>query len=191
MPIKESRNLRNIYEMYDKYNLNKEEIIEKTKYILSIYRQSVWSIISQSDEIRERGCDLYGSNIDAALMYLSQFAPNDKREIFEDKINKIFNAKWMIEIIDTAMEAILNYPKDGNTYFQILSKTYLTKPTYKETEIVEMLNIDRSTLYRKRKEAVALLGAQLWGYAIPHLLSDNSYENMIIEIPYVGVAQTI
>ena len=115
---------------------------------------------------------------------------NKENQDYKEKIDKIFSAKWMVEIIDTAMEMIYVYPDNGEMYFQILSKSYLTKPKYKESEITEMLDIDRSTYYIKRKEAITLLGAQIWGYAVPHIIEQSSYSNAVIEIPIVGEAYT-
>lgn len=36
-----------------------------------------------------------------------------------------------------------------------------------ERELLELLNMERSTFYDRKKEAIMLLGVSLWGYAIP------------------------
>lgn len=54
-------------------------------------------------------------------------------------------------------------------YCEILSKCYLSKFKYKEAEMLEIMDMERSTYYDRKKEAVLLFGLSLWGNAIPML----------------------
>ena len=38
---------------------------------------------------------------------------------------------------------------------------------YTESELLDLLNMERSTFYDRKREAILLLGVSLWGYAIP------------------------
>jgi hypothetical protein len=40
---------------------------------------------------------------------------------------------------------------------------------YSESEILESMNISRSTFFREKKKAVTLLGVILWGFVIPDI----------------------
>ena len=40
---------------------------------------------------------------------------------------------------------------------------------YRESEMLEVLNMERSTYYDRKKEAILLFGLSLWGTAIPKL----------------------
>lgn len=73
----------------------------------------------------------------------------------------------MIDLIDKAMSKVYDYYNNGQLYHEILSKSYLTAFRYTESELLEILNLERSTFYDRKKEAVMLLGIALWGYAIP------------------------
>ena len=79
----------------------------------------------------------------------------------------LFENKWMVDLIDMAMGKIYDYPNNGKLYHEILSKSYLTAFRYTERELLELLNMERSTFYDRKREAVMLLGVSLWGYAIP------------------------
>ena len=48
-------------------------------------------------------------------------------------------------------------------YYQELPHRF----SYTERELLELLNMERSTFYDRKKEAIMLLGVSLWGYAIP------------------------
>lgn len=53
---------------------------------------------------------------------------------------------------------VRDYPCNGNLYCEILSKCYLTCFKYREPELLEILNMERSTFYDKKKEAVLVFG---------------------------------
>ena len=72
-------------------------------------------------------------------------------------------------MVENAMGRIREYPCRGDLYCEILSKCYLSRFKYKETEMLEMMDMERSTYYDRKKEAVLLFGLSLWGNAIPML----------------------
>ena len=58
----------------------------------------------------------------------------------------------------------------GDLYFELLSKFYLSKFKYGETEMLEMLNMERSTYYDRKKEAILVFAWALWGTVLPRTL---------------------
>ena len=108
----------------------------------------------------------YGDSLDGALIYLENFAPDEARERFEERIRSLFETKWIIELVDMAMLKIREYPDKGALYCEIISKAYLNRFKYKESEMLELLNMERSTYYDRKKEAILLFGLSLWGTAI-------------------------
>lgn len=111
----------------------------------------------------------YGDSLDGALIYLENFAPDEARERFEERIRSLFETKWIIELVDMAMLKIREYPDKGALYCEIISKAYLNRFKYRESEMLEVLNMERSSYYDRKKEAILLFGLSLWGTAIPKL----------------------
>lgn len=169
MSRKNTRIIQNIHSMYAALNLEEDEVYHKSKMILSVYRDVVWTSLCRYDLVCETAEYLYGRELDTALLYLTEFAPTEQKQDFENKITCLFETKWMIDLIDTAMMKVLNYHTNGKTYFEILSKCYLGAFKYTESEILETLAMERSTYYDRKKEAVLLLGVAIWGFAIPQL----------------------
>ncbi len=99
-------------------------------------------------------------------MYLEEFAPDIERSEFESRVCSLLENKWRIDLIDKAMSKVYDYHNNGKLYHEILSKSYLTAFRYTESELLEILNIESSTFYDRKKEAIMLLGIALWGYAI-------------------------
>lgn len=158
--------MQSINRMYEQMNIDSEEIMHKTKLLLSIYRDVVWATQHEANCVKEE-LRFYGSDLNDALLYLEHFAPDTKRDEFEQKISSLFENKWMIELIDKAMAKVYDYHNNGRLYYEILAKSYLTVLPYTESELLELLSLERSSFYDRKKEAVLLLGISLWGYAIP------------------------
>ena len=123
-----------------------------------IFRQHILSLIFGQVE---------PAVMDSALVYLELFAPDTEKQEFESRISALFENKWMVDLIDTAMAKIYDYHNNGRLYHEIISKSYLTAFRYSESELLDLLNMERSTFYDRKREAILLLGVSLWGYAIP------------------------
>lgn len=150
------------------YEIDVKEIYKKAKLLLEIYRRICWTTMERIHSTRE---DLMissaSSELDGALIYLEQFAPDREREQFECRVAALFRTRWMMEIVDTALLVVGEFPDQGRMYFDILSKCYLASKKYSEDEMLEELNMERSRFYDRKKEAVIVFGIALWGVAIP------------------------
>lgn len=144
-------------------------LYERSKLILSIYRDVCWSAVGRADEVHDELIYYCGSNLDSALVYLETFAPDEARERFEERIRSLFETKWIVELVENTMLRVKDYPCRGDLYCEILSKCYLTRFKYRESELLELLDMERSTFYDRKKEAIMLFGLSLWGSSIPKL----------------------
>lgn len=157
-------------------------LYERSKLILSIYRDVCWSAVGRADEAHDELICYCGSDLDSALVYLETFAPDEARERFEERIRSLFETKWIIEMVENTMLRVRDYPCRGDLYCEILSKCYLTRFKYRESELLELLDMERSTFYDRKKEAIMLFGLSLWGSSIPklkHFLIDQ--EKVFVE----------
>jgi hypothetical protein len=98
-------------------------------------------------------------------------------------VRSLFETQWLIALIDHAMNKIYDYPDNGKLYHEILSKQYLTVYKYSELEMLEILCLERSTYYDKKKEAIELFAICLWGYTIPSMRGIVGVGNENVEIP--------
>lgn len=145
--------VKNIAKMYEQLGLAQDDIFHKTKLLLSIYRDVVWATLSDSNCVNEE-IYYYGHDLTDALVYLDEFAPDIERSEFERRVCNLFENKWMIDLIDKATSKVYDYYNNGRLYHEILSKSYLSAFRYTESELLEILNLERSTFYDRKKEAV-------------------------------------
>ena len=153
--------------MCDHDKLNEELLYERSKLVLSKYRKLCWQTCSKAQDTSEELCFWCGSDLDGALIYLENFAPDSEKDKFESKIKSMFDIKSMIDIVDSAMLGVKDFPDGGELFFEIISKCYLTRWKYTEDEMLTLLDMERSRFYDRKKEAVMIFGISLWGTAIP------------------------
>lgn len=109
------------------------------------------------------------------------------KDVVKGTIKKIDKAavasQRMKQAYISTKDKVYDYYNNGQLYHEILSKSYLTAFRYTESELLEILNLERSTFYDRKKEAVMLLGIALWGYAIPVFRGIFDVEGDESEIP--------
>ena len=101
MSRRNTKAIKSINRMYEQFNLKSDEIIHKTKLLLSIYRDVVWATLNESEYISDE-VYYFGDDLTNALVYLEEFASDTDKAEFEARISTLFENKWMIDLIDKA-----------------------------------------------------------------------------------------
>lgn len=147
--------------------LDAELILQRTKALLAIYMDVKWAVQEHTEELYSYAADVGWQSEDTGLAFLSVFAPDIDTVAFEARVCRVEENKLMITIVDKAVARLRRYPQHGPVYHEILAKCYLSGDRLKEDALVSILNMDRTTFYRRKKEAVLLLGLSLFGLAAP------------------------
>lgn len=169
MSRKMTQAMGDIKQMCRFQRMDENELYGRAKMLLAIYRKVCWSAAARSDGLHDEIICYCGGELNTALIYLETFAPDEEKERFGERISSLFQTKWMVELVDTAMIRVKDYPGTGNLYFEILSKCYLSHFCYTESELLELLKMERSYFYDRKKEAILVFGLSLWGGALPNL----------------------
>lgn len=148
---------------------NKEKVYHKTKLLLKIYRDVIWSIEDRIEDIEEEYYEMGYNNLAEALEYLDDYDPTMHKKELEYKLCSIFKSRFIIEIVDKALLKVKKYPNYGDIYYNIIYKQYIQKQKYTESHILQYLNFERTTFYKRKKEAINIMGIALWGYVLPEL----------------------
>ena len=189
---RETRAMTNIKRMCGGLTLCPEDVLHKSTLVMRVYRDVVWLTARGADMLREETSSYAEDRaLDTALAYLTEFAPTEKKQDFEAKVTSLFETKWLVDLIDTAMLRVYDYPVNGRLYFDILSRSYMTAFSYSELELLEEFNLERSTFYERKREATMLLGVALWGFAIPEVKHIFAGTGMEAEMPMELVASAV
>jgi len=155
--------------------ITRDKEFDKQKYhnaklLLKIYRDVVWRVEDALCELDNQAYHFGGRRISELIDYLSfDFDEGVDKNKIEAKLTNISETKCIIDIIDKALIRLKNYPNNGELYYEIISKQYILKYRYTESEILDTINIERTMFYRRKKEAINLIGVILWGYILPQL----------------------
>ena len=144
---------------------------DKIKVILETYKEVNWGNLGEIDlsniEVLSEYEDIYGDDRFAFL--LNYVSKSDVME-FKRRARSAMQTKEMIALIEKSVTKVKDYPNNGELYYKILDLKYLNYFKYCEEEILEQINVDRSTYFRKKKEAMYLLGYTLFGLVIPNYI---------------------
>lgn len=144
------------------------------KLLLRIYSSAVWNTKASVDELLCSHSETYEScDISALECLVSMYESNCVKQL-ESKLRCVAQNKIIIDIVERNMLHVREYPFHGDLYYTILNKNYFVKYPYTESEILESLNMSRSTYYRRRKDAITTFGISMWGYMLPNVLREIS-----------------
>lgn len=160
-------------------HVDEKALYVKAKKILKIYQSVGWMIGRWNDEIGYsdlRSCDI---DFQYALAYLESFPPDVEQNSFLDEIGSIFETDWMLKLIKSVMQKVKEYPRYGDCYYELIQKKYFSKHRYTETEILEVMGLERSCYYDKHREAIMVFGIALWEMIIPQMKQRLIRETMV------------
>ena len=170
MSRKNTQAINSIQRICQVQKLVMDDIYTRAKLLLSIYRDVCWSTAIRAEELEDNLVCYCSNQLSDALVYLENFAPQEKKAEFEERVQSLFETRWMIELVDNAMLKVREFPHNGILHHEILSRCYLDKFKYTESDLLELLSIERSTYYDRKKEAVYVFGISLWGDALPKMM---------------------
>ena len=101
--------LSNIRMLCRMQNIDEKVLYERAKLILSIYREVCWSTIDRANDVCDTLICTYGDSLDGALIYLENFAPDEARERFEERIRNWMQILWHPPTVCRKWQECLGY----------------------------------------------------------------------------------
>ncbi|EQB89776.1 hypothetical protein J2Z44_003026 [Clostridium punense] len=145
-------------------------IYHNTKLLLQLYSKVLWRINNSIQEIGDEYYETSGRRLDELLYSLVEVDPYISQARLESRLQSIEDSKSIIEIIDKTLLMLKSYPDNGERYYTLIYKIYITPCRHSENEVIEYLCCSRATYYREKKKAINLLGTILWGYLFPNMV---------------------
>lgn len=98
---------------------------------------------------------------------------NHSLSLYDIEPTKSIN-EYCVELIDTVLEKLKEYPVYGEIYYEIVYYKYISKDIYTFKDIGIMLNTAKSNVLSKKNEALAIISGLLFGetpnqYALEYL----------------------
>ncbi len=154
-------------------NFTNTDNYHNAKQLVKLYRFVLWGMENTCGQIQTLCNELGFAHVHNVLSLVQNEFADELPIKLEDEARTMLFTQRLVQGVDAALAALRNYPKNGERYYDILSLKYFMSNVYTESEIIEELNISRSTLYREKKKALTVFGSILWGYLQPNNLTLN------------------
>jgi hypothetical protein len=175
--------LKKIKLLYNVSGLDYEIYFGKTKLLLEAYRDVCCQATDRAVEFYER-LGYESKRLDVALDFLMDYAGDMEKSAFLQRVTSCFRTKWLVEIIDEALVLVRDYPDKGDIYYNLIFDLYASINRYKESDMLEFMDIDRSSYYERKKEAIALIGFYIWGIVVPKHMRKNYSGSEVNDVGY-------
>ena len=148
------------------------KILHQAKLLLKLYRNVVWSVENHLQDLEVTAHDFGSRRIQDLIDYLAfDFEGDLDTDKVGDHLQSIAETRDLILLVDKAMIRLQSYPLWGELYFDLLNRKYIIRYAYSDQDLMETMNLTRATYYRRKNEAIHLLGHILWGYILPEMQS--------------------
>lgn len=102
---------------------------------------------------------------------------HEKRRIQERLMSNNFTL-CLLEIMEDSLLLLKQYPDDGELYYQLLRYRYFEPLKVTNEEVMEMMDLPYTTYFRKRKKAIQLYAAMIWGMTKQRMPAENGGTEM-------------
>ncbi|MBR3245860.1 MAG: hypothetical protein IKN57_09655 [Parasporobacterium sp.] len=164
---------RRFKSMCRKREQDEKVLLDRTKMLLKTYRGTGWSVMERpamEEEIPDSDYQIR-PEIFRAIDYLESFDPEKDKDDFEDRLEPLFETSWIQEIVSMTMNKVREFPCYGSIYYSILNDCFFSAFKYTEREMVELMKMERSVYYDRKKEAIMTFAVALWNTAVPKIRS--------------------
>lgn len=170
-----------MYEVYKprliQMGLNENLISAQTKAILRVYRDLKWALHQHEVDLTDLLAAEGMGDQDTGLTYLTVFAPDIDLREFERRVCSLFENRSYLLVIENAIERLRLYPERGNLFHTIIQQQYIAQTPLDEHQMLNNLNVERSVFYRRKKEAIFVLGLCIFGI-ISNAITETRYEQL-------------
>ena len=140
---------------------------KRANSLLKTYKDVLWGLEESLKELDRQSRELIEEDLSFAIEVLDKFDCRINKERVDDEMYNKEELKKMVILIAQALIKVKNYPQNGEKYFSILEKNFLSKCPYSEEKILENLKVCKTTYYKYKKEAIKLMGHCLWKMILP------------------------
>lgn len=146
--------------------------LHRVKLLLKLYRHVVWSVENNLYDVGMMAYDFGSRRIQELIDYLAFDLEGEfNTQKVGDYLQSITKSKELIKLIDKALIKLNAYPENGEIYFYLLNNKFIFQHTKSDKNLMEAMDLSRPTYYRRKKEAIEILGTIIWGFLTPDILA--------------------
>lgn len=162
-------------------DVTKNPLYHDTWKLLQKYRDVVWSMELSVQQVKISFEKEFGQTIDDFLDSIYSAGADLSGTEIEQHARCIQRSNQMIKLVDGALDILRYKHRNGEELYWILFYSFIVPQKLQNTQqIIDKLyahigEISYRTYFRKRKEAIDVLGSILWGYSAKDTFKILSY----------------
>lgn len=162
-------------------DVTENPLYHDTWKLLQKYRDVVWSMELSVQQVKISFEKEFGQTIDDFLDSIYSAGADLSGTEIEQHARCIQRSNQMIKLVDGALDILRYKHRNGEELYWILFYSFIVPQKLQNTQqIIDKLydhigEISYRTYFRKRKEAIDVLGSILWGYSAKDTFKILSY----------------
>lgn len=144
-----------------------ENLIHNTEVLLNLYRKIEFAVKCHLRELDE---ELYVTERKRLSDFVHDLINCDlskERQRLQDRLTSADTSLCLLELMEDALLLLKSYPDNGELYYKLLRYRFFDSYGNTNEELMEILNLSRSTYYRQKKKAIILFASVLWSLSLP------------------------
>lgn len=143
--------------------LDEDDTFKITKRLLENYRSALWIHSGASDAARAILTGDGKRQVKEWYLTLKRLTREEQVVASIDSaIFHICRTAWIMDVVDQVLCSVKEFNPFGNLYHDILRLAYFDEENRTDQEVIDELDLERSTYYRRKKEAILLCGILMW-----------------------------
>jgi hypothetical protein len=168
--------LREVTVGYDLKERIDDSIYHNTRTLLELYPKVLWRVNRSLEELDEECQECTSSDLVVVMNSLIEIDPRINEARLKSRLRSIEDSKSILSFIDMSLLQLKSYPDNGDEYHDILTTIYIRKRDKPIDGLLDKYHVSRSTMYRKRNDAINMLGVILWGFLVDEFKEVNSVQ---------------
>ena len=151
-----------------KMGLDMDLVYKKTRKILKSRNQNAWIPNLPEDSEEAEIYYFCEGDLFRSISWLEEYYFTQEEADFDEHMSILWESGFMNQIVKICMEKLSEYRHYGTVYSSVIQNRYLQDEHMIDVEIMESLNLGRSTYYSRLKEGITAFGVllisemQLW-----------------------------
>ena len=144
-------------------HLDEDDTFTITRRLLENYRNALWIHSGTADVSRAILTGDGKRQVKEWYLTLKKFTREDQiTASIDSAIFHICRTAWIMDVVDRVLQSVREFSPMGDTYHDILKLAYFDEKYMTDQEVMDELAMERSTYYRRKREAILLCGILLW-----------------------------
>ena len=162
----------NISELRKKIEIPYEgdkELEHNVKMLLGLYRKVNFRVEDRIKDLELETFESSRKHLEDLVISILEMDTTINYEKVEDQLISINESLFLLQIMDKALDRLMNYPESGELYGKIIELRFFTKEIYSHDYIISKVSMSRTSYYRHLPRAIQFYGVMLFGYALPEV----------------------